>query len=222
MKASEVRKGGEYLAKVSGKLVAVRITSEALPRQNLRTGKLRGSEWRAVNLDTKRKIVIRSAKRLRGDYRAWCEAETERVNRRVLDSHYRMGVLRNGGSREAACREADAQAGRTAQEPPRAAHPVPETPKAKPAAAPLLARPAGLTRVSLCHDTGIVTIDIPASVPEDVREDLSDVGVRRSRIDGALWAQTEAGDSEAFFDCLTRRLQFYAEQGRIPAVACAG
>jgi hypothetical protein len=55
MKNSEVSTGGTYKAKVSNKVTEVRIIGEALY----------GSGWDAINLETGRKIHIRSARRLR-------------------------------------------------------------------------------------------------------------------------------------------------------------
>jgi hypothetical protein len=54
MKKNEVVVGGSYLAKVSGKVVPVRITGES---------KFGG--WDAVNTDTNRPVRIKSAQRLR-------------------------------------------------------------------------------------------------------------------------------------------------------------
>ena len=55
MKKREVQLGGVYLAKVSGRIVPVRVDREAL----------RGG-WHATNLATGRVIHLRSAQRLRG------------------------------------------------------------------------------------------------------------------------------------------------------------
>ena len=54
MKKHEVTVGGVYAAKVSGKVVPVRITAES-PYGG----------WQAVNLQTERAVRIRSAARLR-------------------------------------------------------------------------------------------------------------------------------------------------------------
>jgi len=54
MKKNDVKLGGEYIAKVSGKLVHVRLT-----RENPHGG------WDAVNLATKKAVRIKSAQRLR-------------------------------------------------------------------------------------------------------------------------------------------------------------
>jgi len=55
MKKSEVEVGGTYVAKVSGRLVAVRIDRES-PYGG----------WQATNLKSGRSIRIRTAARLRG------------------------------------------------------------------------------------------------------------------------------------------------------------
>jgi len=55
MKKNEVIIGGRYLAKVSGKVVPVRITGES-----------RYGGWDAVNVETNRTVRIKSAQRLRG------------------------------------------------------------------------------------------------------------------------------------------------------------
>ena len=56
MKKHEVKLGGEYVAKVSGKLVHVRIDSE-----NPHGG------WQATNMATKKSVRIKSAQRLRAE-----------------------------------------------------------------------------------------------------------------------------------------------------------
>jgi len=56
MKKHEVKIGGEYVAKVSGKLARVRITAES-----------RYGGWDAVNLATKKAVRIKSAQRLRAE-----------------------------------------------------------------------------------------------------------------------------------------------------------
>lgn len=55
MTKKEVELGGIYTAKVSGRLVQVRIESES-----------RYGGWNATNLDTSREVRIKSAQRLRG------------------------------------------------------------------------------------------------------------------------------------------------------------
>jgi hypothetical protein len=59
MKKNEVRIGGTYRAKVTDKLVSVRIDAE-----NSNGG------WDATNLDTNRKVRIKSAQRLRSEVSA--------------------------------------------------------------------------------------------------------------------------------------------------------
>ena len=54
MKKKDVVIGGKYTAKVSGNIVPVRIDEEAWPKG-----------WHATNMETKRKIRIKSAQRLR-------------------------------------------------------------------------------------------------------------------------------------------------------------
>jgi len=56
MKKHEVKVGGEYIAKVSGKLAQVRITGES-----------RYGGWDATNLVTKKVVRIKSAQRLRAE-----------------------------------------------------------------------------------------------------------------------------------------------------------
>jgi len=56
MKKSEVEPGELYVAKVSGELCTVRLGRPLRGRQG----------WEAVNLETGRAIIIRSAQRLRG------------------------------------------------------------------------------------------------------------------------------------------------------------
>lgn len=55
MKKREIQLGGVYTAKVSGRLVRVRIDSESVH-----------GGWNATNLATGRAVRIRSAARLRG------------------------------------------------------------------------------------------------------------------------------------------------------------
>lgn len=55
MKKRDVEIGGRYLAKVSDRIVAIRITAES-PYGG----------WVATNEETKREIRIKSAQRLRG------------------------------------------------------------------------------------------------------------------------------------------------------------
>jgi hypothetical protein len=57
MKKDEVRTGGVYLAKVSGRVVEVKILGER--------AFMRG--WDAVNLETGRSVYIKSAARLRSE-----------------------------------------------------------------------------------------------------------------------------------------------------------
>lgn len=54
MKKNEVIVGNTYIAKVSGKLVPIKIMTEDV-----------NGGWSAVNLDTRRDIRIRSGRRLR-------------------------------------------------------------------------------------------------------------------------------------------------------------
>ena len=54
MKASEIQIGGRYYAKVSGKVVIVRIRAES-----------RFGGWDAVNEETRRQVRIKTAQRLR-------------------------------------------------------------------------------------------------------------------------------------------------------------
>ena len=56
MKKNEVKVGGEYVAKVSGKLAHVRITGES-----------RYGGWDATNLATKKAVRIKGAQRLRAE-----------------------------------------------------------------------------------------------------------------------------------------------------------
>ncbi len=55
MKQSQVQIGQSYIARVSGKLVVVRIVSES-----------RYGGWNGVNTETKRDVRIKTAARLRG------------------------------------------------------------------------------------------------------------------------------------------------------------
>lgn len=60
MKKAEVRTGGRYTAKVSGRVVTVRIVGEALY----------GNGWDAVNETTGKNVRIKSAQRLREEVRS--------------------------------------------------------------------------------------------------------------------------------------------------------
>jgi len=76
MKKHEVKLGSEYVAKVSGKLVHVRIDSE-----NPHGG------WGATNLATKKTVRIKSAQRLRAEAGRKAAASGEASN--PLEAHYR-------------------------------------------------------------------------------------------------------------------------------------
>ena len=65
MKKNEITLGGTYLAKVSDKVVPVR-----LDRENPRGG------WDATNLTTKKQVRIKSAQRLRGPAKETANAES--------------------------------------------------------------------------------------------------------------------------------------------------
>jgi len=65
MKKNEVRIGGIYAAKVSDRLVQVRIEAES-----------RHGGWDATNLATGKKVRIKSARRLRGEVDSPRAAET--------------------------------------------------------------------------------------------------------------------------------------------------
>lgn len=65
MKKAQIEIGGTYTAKVSGKIVRIRIDGES-----------RLGGWNATNLDTKKEIRIKSAQRLR-------RAVSETSNRRT-------------------------------------------------------------------------------------------------------------------------------------------
>ena len=58
MTKDQVKIGGLYLCKVSGKVVTVKITSHAVGFDC--------GGWFGVNMDTGRQVCIRSARRLRG------------------------------------------------------------------------------------------------------------------------------------------------------------
>ena len=64
MKTSDVKIGGLYEAKVSGKVQVVRVTAMR-ERFDPRTGQSRGMRFDAVNIATGRRIDIRSPQRLR-------------------------------------------------------------------------------------------------------------------------------------------------------------
>jgi hypothetical protein len=59
MKKNEITIGGTYLAKVSDKVVPVRIDAES-----------RHGGWEATNMSTNKKVRIKSAQRLRGEVNA--------------------------------------------------------------------------------------------------------------------------------------------------------
>ena len=66
MKKSEINIGGIYVAKVTGKLARIRID-----RENARGG------WDATNLETKRRVRIKSARRLRHEVDPHHDAVTD-------------------------------------------------------------------------------------------------------------------------------------------------
>ena len=65
MRAKDVVIGEAYIAKVSGRLVAVRIAREANDRQD-RRGRWLSGGWHAINTETGRDVRIRTAGKLRG------------------------------------------------------------------------------------------------------------------------------------------------------------
>ena len=73
MKAKEIKKGGVYLAKVSGKLVRVRVDEireiSRFKRSNY-SGQAEYTDktiWDVTNLTTGRKTTFKSAQKFRGD-----------------------------------------------------------------------------------------------------------------------------------------------------------
>lgn len=60
MKKAEVKRGGKYAAKVSGRICTVQIIGE----------RAWGTGWNARNLDTNRDIIIKSAAKLRYEVEA--------------------------------------------------------------------------------------------------------------------------------------------------------
>jgi hypothetical protein len=60
VKGPEIAVGGEYVAKVSGRLVALRVEACG---DDPRTGRRR---WRCTSLATGREVVVKSAQRFRG------------------------------------------------------------------------------------------------------------------------------------------------------------
>jgi hypothetical protein len=68
MKKNEIAIGGTYLAKVSDKVVPVRIDAES-----------RHGGWEATNMSTNKKVRIKSAQRLRGEVNASGRAKAEKV-----------------------------------------------------------------------------------------------------------------------------------------------
>ena len=65
MRAKDVSIGQSYVAKVSGRLVNVRITREANGFCD-REGRCRFGGWHAVSLEPGREVRIKTAARLRG------------------------------------------------------------------------------------------------------------------------------------------------------------
>lgn len=63
MKKAEVVVGEVYAAKVSGRVVPVRIEEEV--ERYSTTAKRRKTTWRATNLKTEREVTIKSAAKLR-------------------------------------------------------------------------------------------------------------------------------------------------------------
>jgi hypothetical protein len=67
MKKNEITIGGTYLAKVSDKVVPVRIEAES-----------RHGGWDATNMATNKKVRIKSAQRLRGEVKAGNKPQAEK------------------------------------------------------------------------------------------------------------------------------------------------
>jgi hypothetical protein len=70
MKKNEVQIGQTYLAKVSDKVVPVRIDAES-----------RHGGWDATNMSTNKRVRIKSAQRLRGEVKAGGKAKTDNAER---------------------------------------------------------------------------------------------------------------------------------------------
>jgi hypothetical protein len=68
MKKNEITIGGTYLAKVSDKVVPVRIDAES-----------RHGGWDATNLATNKRVKIKSAQRLRGEVKAGNKPQAEKA-----------------------------------------------------------------------------------------------------------------------------------------------
>ena len=65
MKAKDVELGRQYLVKVSGRLVHVRLDREGFRTAGSIYKPVEKKYWEGTNLETGRKIVVRSAARLR-------------------------------------------------------------------------------------------------------------------------------------------------------------
>ncbi len=88
MKKADVKVGGTYLAKVSGKVVPVRIDAE-----NPRGG------WDATNTATKENVRIKSAQRLRGAARGTTGGKGDAPAAEAGPDATRANVGREGASR---------------------------------------------------------------------------------------------------------------------------
>jgi len=101
MKKAQVKVGGIYAAKVSGKVVQVRIDAE-----NPHGG------WDATNLATKKKVRIKSAQRLRAATRGATGGKGDATAVKAGPDATRANVGREGASRAAARKAKKAEAAR--------------------------------------------------------------------------------------------------------------
>lgn len=65
MKGKDIKIGGEYYAKVSGRIVPVRVDSLGGRTSQTSNGRAFHNTWICTNLMTGRRIVVKSAQRFR-------------------------------------------------------------------------------------------------------------------------------------------------------------
>lgn len=92
MKGADIRVGGVYLAKVSGAVQRVRVdrvTDRSVFDRNAPAGVSTRTAWACTNLETGRRIVVKSAQRFRGPAPETREARDAREEREREEAAFR-------------------------------------------------------------------------------------------------------------------------------------
>jgi hypothetical protein len=170
MKKSDVKTGGVYAAKVTGKVVSVRIDRES-PHGG----------WDATNLATGKKVRIKSAQRLRGPVKAGREHlraihKADQENARLAEQR-----AKSPDGRTASERAMDESAATAAQDRP--SRKTAKKAKAKPKVAP--GRPTGQRRAT--SGKRLSGLDAAAKVLAEAGEPLNTKTMVERMLAKGLW-----------------------------------